>query len=68
MVQREESWAEVSVPRSVAAWLYAISERAGEPAHRVMRVLLDGYIERLPPAARAKFDEILRARRGRHIQ
>jgi len=64
MPLEDERWEEISVPRSVASWLRSMSERVGEPAHRVIRVLLDSYIQCLPHSARRKLDEMLRRPRG----
>ena len=67
MVRRLEPQAEVSVPRSVAGWLRAMSDRAGAPAHRILGVLLDRYVQRLPPASRQKFEERLQRWRERNV-
>ncbi|HEY3045676.1 MAG TPA: hypothetical protein VGJ39_16720 [Vicinamibacterales bacterium] len=45
-----------------------MSQRVGVPAHRVIDVLLDRYVKRLPPSSRRKFDTLLRRGRGRTIQ
>jgi hypothetical protein len=64
MARGDERWDAVSVPPSVAAWLRSMSERVGQPAHHVIRALLDRYIQCLPHPCRRKLDEILRSRRG----
>jgi hypothetical protein len=68
MVRRHERRAEVRVPSSVASWIRAMGKRVGAPAHRVIDVLLDRYVERLPPSSRRKFDTLLRRGGGRTIQ
>jgi hypothetical protein len=45
-----------------------MSERAGAPAHRVLRVLLDRYIQRMPASARNRVARLLQLRRDRHLQ
>jgi hypothetical protein len=66
MVRRSEPQVEVRLPSSVASWIRAMSERVGAPAHTVIHVLLDRYVQRLPPASRAKVEKRLRRWRERH--
>jgi hypothetical protein len=68
MVRRSEPSVEVWVPKSVALWIRAMADRIGAPAHMVIHVLLDRYLQRLPPASREKFEERLRRWRERTTQ
>lgn len=68
MVRRHEREAELWVPSPVESWIRAMSKRVGAPAHRVLGVLLDRYVQRLSPSSRKKFDERLRRWRDRTIQ
>lgn len=60
-------WTHEQVPASVGEWLGAMSRRIGVPVHRVLRVLLDRYVERLPAGARRRLTERL-ARQSRRPQ
>jgi hypothetical protein len=62
MVQPESPWADVAVPASVAHWIRAMSRRAGAPAHQIVRVLIDCYIQRMPAAARKRLAGLLQRR------
>jgi hypothetical protein len=68
MSRQFEPWAELWLPAPVVSLVLTISRRLGAPAHRVLDVLLDRYIQRLPAASREKFEERLRRRRERDIQ
>jgi hypothetical protein len=45
-----------------------MSKSIDAPPDRVIRALLDRYVERLPLSTRRKVDELLRRRRERSIQ
>jgi hypothetical protein len=68
MPRSKDEYEDVNVPASVASWLYVMSRRVGAPAHRVVRVLLDRYIQQLPVESQRRLTEILRRCRERTIQ
>jgi hypothetical protein len=59
MNRRRIDWSSVQVPRSVGQWVRAMSARIGAPAHRIVRQLIDDYVERLPPGPRRQYERIV---------
>ena len=59
MRRSRPGWTDAQVPASDGEWLGAMSQRIGVPVHRVLRVLLDRYVERLPAGARRRLAERL---------
>lgn len=53
------------MPESVGEWLVAMSRHIGTPVHRVLRVLLDRYVERLPKRSQRRIAKIMAQRRQR---
>lgn len=60
-----KSWTKIRVPESVGEWLVAMSRHIGTPVHRVLRVLLDRYVERLPKRSQRRIAKIMAQRRQR---